>query len=322
MEDSKVKSLDLTETMDMTDTSIDITTSKNEREKVEKHVDDVSNENNVETNDSYDKKSDLIIDLDIKEQEISIELEESKATEKMTAETENDSQTSSKEEVISNVMHEEIDNKAEKSESNNSTVKANESQSLTNVSEAENALNEISKVVDESLNSEDVQESLVDSKDMKEEDKDSVGDSKQKTDEISIIEDVTEVIASEKINNVPVETQKKQTIEEEEDAEVGIVGPPTTVSELIHEEELRAESSLSTDPKVKDHVAEWVQNSAKGEELITEEEEETPVQHIQEENKNVREKRTRKKKNNDVLALPTRKSQRIVSNIIKKSIKW
>ncbi|XP_031850352.1 uncharacterized protein LOC116435183 isoform X1 [Nomia melanderi] len=317
MADTKIENIDLKKAGNVTDVLNDSTTSKDNNEEVEKHVEDVPNENKVDENDSCENKSKVINDIEIKEPGKRVIPEDLKASENVTSK--NDSETCSKEEIKSSMEHEEIDRKVEKPKPDHLTVKVNDSQSINNVSEEEKTLNEISKAVHESFNSSDVSCSIIKSKDVKEEDKSIVDESQQKTDKESKSEDVEKEIVSEEIN-VPVETEIKQNVKDIEHAEVGIVGPPTTVSELIHEEELRAESALSTDSKVQDHVAEWVQNSSKGEELTVEDEEETSVQHIQEEKK-VREKRTRKKKNNDILALPTRKSQRIVSNIIKKSIK-
>lgn len=119
--------------------------------------------------------------------------------------------------------------------------------------------------------------------------------------------------------------EKKDSRESSEKAaersEVGIVGPPTAVSELINEEELGGDSALSVDPK--DHIAEWVENSVKADAMSD------PVNVEEEDNAAEEHNRQRKRKNvmdvklqkvND--ALHSRKSQRIVSNIIKKSIKW
>ncbi|XP_012228388.1 enolase-phosphatase E1-like isoform X2 [Linepithema humile] len=102
----------------------------------------------------------------------------------------------------------------------------------------------------------------------------------------------------------------------EEKSEVGIVGPPTAVSELINEEELGGDSALSADQK--DHVAEWVEN------WVNPEEEDNVTkgckQNIYEE-KSAADERAKWKKHNDVPSISPRKSQKIVCNIIKRSIK-
>lgn len=320
MADTKVENKDLKSANNALDILNDATTSKDNVEEIKKHLEDVSSESKMEANDSSEKKSDSINDVDPKETKKEIVLEDSKPTKSVAPKSENESETSTKEEAMLSVECKDTDQKAEKSNSDETIAKVKDSEATNDVSEEEKTLNEISKVVHEGFNSKDGFRSIAKSKSLQEKDGNVADDSKQKTKEESKNEDVVKETHSEKVN-VPVEAEVKQNIEEVEHAECGIVGPPTTVSELIHEEELRAESALSTDSKVQDHVAEWVQNSAKGEEIIIEDDEETPVQQVDEQKKNIREKRTRKKKNNDILALPTRKSQRIVSNIIKKSIK-
>ncbi|XP_076183641.1 uncharacterized protein LOC143155136 isoform X1 [Ptiloglossa arizonensis] len=333
MAESNIENNDFKKTVDMKETLNDTTKSANEMEDVEKQVEGISSENISEENDSCEKEFEMIKTIDVIEQKEITHLEDSKTTEKITSENEKQhSETQSEEEVAINIRHEELDNKAEKSKQlDNSVSKAKDSHAATNVSQAEETLNELLKVVHENLSSKNGRESEMESKDFKKEDNSSDEETKEKADGKSKKETITKEIVSVE-TNVPVEdetiklrrdSETKHSIEIVEHMEVGIVGPPTTVSELINEE-LRAESALSTDQKVQDHVAEWVQNSAKAEELVADEEdeeEETPIHDIQHEKKNLREKRTRKKKNNDVLALPTRKSQRIVSNIIKKSIK-
>ncbi|KAL2720888.1 protein kinase C-binding protein 1-like isoform X1 [Vespula squamosa] len=118
--------------------------------------------------------------------------------------------------------------------------------------------------------------------------------------------------------------EKKTSTKIDEELEVGIVGPPTAVSDLINEEELHGESALSAEEKVQDHVAEWVQKSVATEVLITgeiEEEENEIPGNCRRRRRNLRDRRSRKRENEDLPSLSTRKSQRIVSNIIKRSIK-
>lgn len=103
----------------------------------------------------------------------------------------------------------------------------------------------------------------------------------------------------------------------EEKSEIGIVGSPTTISELINEEELRGDSALSVDQK--DHIVEWVENSVK----VNADEENNIAEECQPE---MYEKDTietmKQQKLNDIYVISSKKSQKIVSNIIKKSIKW
>ncbi|XP_011263034.1 putative leucine-rich repeat-containing protein DDB_G0290503 isoform X3 [Camponotus floridanus] len=102
----------------------------------------------------------------------------------------------------------------------------------------------------------------------------------------------------------------------EEKSEIGIVGSPTTISELINEEELGGDSALSVDQK--DHIVEWVENSAK----VNADEENNIAEECQPEmyEKNTMET-TKRQKLDDAHVISSRKSQKIVSNIIKKSIK-
>lgn len=313
-------------TVEMKEALNDSTMSANDIENVEKRVQDISIENKTEVNScKKDIEATAVGNKDDRDE--GANSEDSERTESMAAEVEKDSEASSKTEEGSNVSVKEINNKTEKSkQTDNSSVKTKDTHSASkDVSEDEATLNKISKVVHEDLSLNSVHWSPKESKESGNEDDSSVEEIKMKDEPRK--ESVPEVVSVE--TNVPVEvetvkprrdSESKLSVEIVEHMEVGIVGPPTTVSELINEEELKAESALSTDQKVQDHVAEWVQNSAKAEELAAEEE--TPVNDGQHEKEIVREKRARKKKNNDALALPTRKSQRIVSNIIKKSIKW
>lgn len=161
-----------------------------------------------------------------------------------------------------------------------------------------------------------------------------------------------EEIENEEREEVEDEEEDDDEDEEEDDEDeneneqleqLGIVGPPTAVSELINEEELRcAESVLLTEGgggaegSVQDHVAEWVQNSANNkldeEELLALDDEENEPDNPREKiNPTVgnsrRDKNTENCKNNDnneknIEQTTTRKSKRVVSNIIKRSIKW
>lgn len=327
MAESKIKKTDFKKTVSTKEALNDPTMSTDEVEIVEKETLDIPVEDMLETNSS--SKDIEIIDItDAREQKKGEGFEDSKGSGDVTSEVEEDSETCMKVDATLNANIKEVDKTETSKEPENTSAKSKDARSATNVSEEEATLNEILKVVHENLSSNNVHQSAKESKDSKEEDSCSVEEAKEKIDEKSrkgnILKEVVNVET-----NVPAEvetvksrrdSETKQSVELVEHMEVGIVGPPTTVSELINEEELRAESAISTDQKVQDHVAEWVQNSAKAEELAAEEEE-TRIRDDQREKKTLREKRTRKKKNNDALALPTRKSQRIVSNIIKKSIK-
>lgn len=100
----------------------------------------------------------------------------------------------------------------------------------------------------------------------------------------------------------------------EEKSNFGIVCSPTAIGELI-EEQLANDSALSTDRT--DHIVEWVKNSVK----IKANEEINIIEECKSENMtNEAEKRKRLSITPPFISL--RKSQKLVSNIIKKSIKW
>nr|XP_012136965.1 PREDICTED: uncharacterized protein LOC105662030 [Megachile rotundata] len=320
MAESKAESTELKRTVDKREVLSDPSTSVKKLENMETQIQDACNKNKLEINDSC-KKNFKVIEL--KEQNANVSSDDSCKTEDPTVEKEKHRT----EEIILDEELMEIDNVTEKpNEMDNSSVKDKDVK--TAASEEEETLNDILKVVHENLSSNNVKQTTVDSKDLKQETNSNAEVFKEKVEAESSKENVVDEITSDDASVIAQiesatsrrDSETKESVEIVEHMEVGIVGPPTTVSELISEEELREESALSTEQKLQDHVAEWVQNSAKAEELV-EVEEETSISDVQQEKKNVREKRTRKKKSNDVIALPTRKSQRIISNIIKKSIK-
>jgi hypothetical protein len=116
------------------------------------------------------------------------------------------------------------------------------------------------------------------------------------------------------------ETSSRESMatKDEQRSELGIVGPPTAVSELINEEELGGDSALSADQK--EHIVEWVENSVKVK--VEEENNHTERSKMEYMKNNEVEKRMKRKKINDAPSISPRKSQKLVSNIIKKSIKW
>ncbi|XP_034182551.2 uncharacterized protein LOC117605386 isoform X1 [Osmia lignaria lignaria] len=319
MADSKVENTDLKKAVDKREVLNDPSTSMKKLENIELQMQDICNKNKLEVNDSCKKN----FKVTEKEQKANVNVDDSKETEDTVSEKEKHRT----EEIILDEELNETDNETEKfKETDNSSTKSKDVK--TTVSEEEETLNEILKVVHENLNSNNVKQGVVESKDLKQETNGNAEEHKEKIEAESSKENIIEEITSDDASVVVQiesatprrDSETKESVEIVEHMEVGIVGPPTTVSELISEEELREESALPAEQKLQDHVAEWVQNSAKAEELI-EVEEESSVPDVQPEKKNIRVKRTRKKKTNDVLALPTRKSQRIISNIIKRSIK-
>lgn len=319
MAESKIEDMDLIKVVDKEEVLNDPTTSMKKVE--DKEMQEISNKNESELDDSYENALKVVAVVDVKKQESSLDSENSNNIENTMSENEKHT----KEDVTMNARLKEMDNEENSKQIENSSLKVKDIKNT--ISEEEETLNEILKVVHENLGSTEVRQFAAEPKHLKQENKSVNEETKEQTDIESKKEDVVETTNDDTdvlIINESVSSRRnsdtKQSMEIEH-MEVGIVGPPTTVSELINEEELRAESALSTDQKVEVHVAEWVQNSAKAEELVGDEEE-TPINDAQPEKKNVKEKRTRKKKSNEVLNLPSRKSQRIVSNIIKKSIKW
>ncbi|KOC59433.1 hypothetical protein WH47_11062 [Habropoda laboriosa] len=319
MAESIIKSTDLIDIVDKEEVLNDPTTSMNKKENIEKQ--DISNENQLEVNNSCEEKLKIIGAAEVKDQKLCTDVEYSSKTENTVSENE----THPKEGITTNARLSETGSEEKSKKMDNSSTKVKDMKNT--ISEEEETLNEILKVVHENVSSTEVRQSTMQSKNLEQEKKNNIEEPKVMTDGdlrteniMETVNDKINVLAETEVVTSRRDTKIKQSIETVDHMEVGIVGPPTIVSELINEEELRAESALSTDQKVQDHIAEWVQNSAKVEELVIEEEK-TPIRDGRQE-KNFREKRTRKKKSNDVLALPTRKSQRIVSNIIKKSIKW
>lgn len=100
----------------------------------------------------------------------------------------------------------------------------------------------------------------------------------------------------------------------EEKSNFGIVRSPTAIGELI-EEQLANNSALSTDRT--DHIVEWVKNSVK----VNANEESNIIEECKSEN-TTKEAEKRKNFNKTPPFISPRKSQKLVSNIIKKSIKW
>ncbi|EFN84053.1 hypothetical protein EAI_06840, partial [Harpegnathos saltator] len=111
--------------------------------------------------------------------------------------------------------------------------------------------------------------------------------------------------------------ESRELEKSDEKSEVGIVGPPTAVSELINEEELGGGDSADQ----KDHIAEWVEKSAKADTATPANAEDDVAVEERKQRTNGSEVET-KWKNEEAVSISSRKSQKIVSNIIKKSIKW
>lgn len=189
-------------------------------------------------------------------------------------------------------------------------------------SKEEERLSEILKVVHEDLDIKYFQKPASQSTSAKDSDKDTSdkGQDKIKEEIAAEEQDTTKSAISVTVQDAEEEKDSKESLEKsEETSEIGIVGPPTAVSELINEEELGGGDTADE----KDHIAEWVEKSAK---------EKVSTSRSAKDGDNVAEKRkqrtngsevgTTKWKNDDAAPISSRQSQKIVSNIIKRSIKW
>ncbi|XP_072765943.1 uncharacterized protein [Anoplolepis gracilipes] len=194
------------------------------------------------------------------------------------------------------------------------------------VYDVDKRLNEILKVVHGDLQMEVLQKVAGVSTTAKDSDEDSSEKDQQTvkkeetTPEDSAVDSSEKYTASATLKSTEDERDERDSrnfsMRAEEKSEIGIVGSPTTISELINEEELGGDSALSVDQK--DHIVEWVENSVK----VNADEENNIAEECQPEmyEKNTMEI-TKQQKLDDVHVISSRKSQKIVSNIIKKSIK-
>lgn len=314
MAESKIEDMELVK-VEVKEEALDPTTSTIKVGDNEKR--EVSIKNESEPNDSYENDLNIVSVIEIKKEEISLDPENSNNIEKTMSKNET-YKKHTREDVTTSARLKEMDSEENSKQIENSFLKVKD--------EEDDTLNELLEIVHENFDSAEVRLFAAEPINLKEEDKSDNEETKEQIDGESKKDDIVETTSDDTdvlIINESVPSRRNSDTKpfiKIEHMEVGIVGPPTTVDELIIEEEFKADSALSTDQKVEVHVAEWVQNSVKAEELVGDEEE-IPINDAEQEKKNVKEKRTRKKRSNDVLNLPSRKSQRIVSNIIKKSIK-
>ncbi|XP_029660819.1 uncharacterized protein LOC115234164 isoform X1 [Formica exsecta] len=230
----------------------------------------------------------------------------------------------SKEETKSgNVSSEKIEEVKENLEEFSSTEARSDNQEVKKChSNVDKKLNEILKVVHGDLQMEMLQKITgISTKDNDEEgnEKDQQTVKKDETaPEDNSVDSSKKYTASATLKSTEDERDSRSfSMRAEEKSEIGIVGSPTTISELINEEELGGDSALSVDQK--DHIVEWVENSVK----VNADEENNIAEECQPE---MYEKDTmetmKRQKLNDIYVISSKKSQKIVSNIIKKSIKW
>lgn len=188
----------------------------------------------------------------------------------------------------------------------------------------QNSLNEILKIVHGDLAMEMLQ-TVSESETVKDSDEENNEKEQQtvkKKDDISE-DDTTDIVKKDCTTPAAAKDtgdSKKSSEKTEEKSNFGIVHPPTAIGELI-EEQLASNSALSVDRT--DHIVEWVKNSVKintDEESNIAEDCKTPdVYEVA--TKNETERRRKLSAVTPPFVSP-RKSQKIVSNIIKKSIKW
>lgn len=184
--------------------------------------------------------------------------------------------------------------------------------------EVDERLDEILKVVHEDLRMQMIQRPVsapaTDSEDDRKEQKTVTNEESVPRDDAA--DDREQSAAEENVEDK--ENSMESSKKTKESSEVGIVGPPTAVSELINEEELGGDSALSADQE--DHVVEWIENSVK---VIAEDDNDVKTKRKRQiYEKNSGEEKTKSRKFNDAPVISSRKSQKVVSNIIKKSIKW
>lgn len=190
---------------------------------------------------------------------------------------------------------------------------------------AEKRLSEIIKVVHGGLSIENFQKSVHRSTIAKNDIECNSERKRQTLEKITPIKDAAESVKECSASAVQDADKKKdlrrplkKTIEKPE------VGLPTDVSKIINEDELADDTVLSADEK--GHVAKWIENSVKVDMRSSASIEEKD--HFIEEPKRLHKKNaasTRAKQGkmvNDALVSSTKKSQRIINSIIKKSIKW
>lgn len=258
------------------------------------------------------------------------EVEDTDSSEKQQNAFKNDCGDSKEETTLKTVSAESEISNSEKLEcSNSDEFHSSEAKSedvkedTVIVSPMQNSLNEILKIVHGDLAMEMLQtvsESAT-VKDSEEENNEKEQQTVKKKDDISEDDMVADNVKKDCTISAAAKDKRDSRKEEtEEKSNFGIVHPPTAIGELI-EEQLANNSALSVDRT--DHIVEWVKNSVK---INTDEEsniaEECKIPDVYQED--TRNETERRRKLNTVTPpfVSPRKSQKIVSNIIKKSIKW
>lgn len=322
VEDIK-SAIDKTEVSETSPHTIDKADSGDDKENANGAMDSTNAKPIVEENKESDKK-DKVEDnstdtLDSKEQS---NAQETGLVENPKKEAESEKETSSEKTIKTKTKENELGAECSAETTNNADEQVN-----AFCAEAEEQLNEILKVVQEDLDMEYFQKSPSQSVSAKDDAGNTSGDKQQtiKVESVEKQDTVEDAIAQDAEEKKDLkESPEKDLGKSEEKPEVGIVGPPTAVSELIKEELIKDEGiftrSGGDSSDQKDHVAEWVEKSAK-EDTSTNADDEDIIADEQKHRTNGSEIGT-KRKNEDAMSISPRKSQKIVSNIIKKSIKW
>ncbi|XP_050462184.1 uncharacterized protein LOC126857103 isoform X2 [Cataglyphis hispanica] len=269
-----------------------------------------------------DKASTSKEDADVKNETIATDTDLLDKEKQNTFKTDCNGDSAKEETKSGNMSSEKIEEIKENLEEFSSTEARSDNQEVKKcLLNVDKKLNEILKVVHGDLQMEMLQKVTGASTTAKDNDEESNEKDQQTVRKEEITPEDNAVDSSKKYTASLKSTESERdsrsfSMRAEEKSEIGIVGSPTTISELINEEELRGDSALSVDQK--DHIVEWVENSVK----VNADEENNIAEECQPEmyEKDTMET-TKQQKLNDIYVISSKKSQKIVSNIIKKSIK-
>ncbi|XP_025161949.1 uncharacterized protein LOC105183613 isoform X2 [Harpegnathos saltator] len=317
VEDTK-SAVDNTEMSETLTYTVDKADSRDDKGNADEAMNPAKAESTSEENKESDKKKEIddnsVKPLDSKEQS---NTDETDLDTKSKEETDSKKQSTSEKTIKTGT-------KENKSEANCSADTSNDADERANTFfNAEEQLSEILKVVHEDLDIKYFQKStnqLTNANDKDTSDKDTSSTEQQNKKAETVEEqDTMESVTCVTVQDAEEKKDSRESRELEksdEKSEVGIVGPPTAVSELINEEELGGGDSADQ----KDHIAEWVEKSAKADTATPANAEDDVAVEERKQRTNGSEVET-KWKNEEAVSISSRKSQKIVSNIIKKSIK-
>ncbi|KAL6435217.1 hypothetical protein ACFW04_005354 [Cataglyphis niger] len=270
-----------------------------------------------------DKASTSKEDADVKNETIATDSDLLDKEKQNTFKTDCNGDSAKEETKSENVSSEKIEEIKENLEEFSSTEARSDNQDVKKcLLNVDKKLNEILKVVHGDLQTEMLQKITGVSTTAKDNDEESNEKDQQTVRKEETAPEDNAVDSSKKYTASLKSTESERdsrsfSMRAEEKSEIGIVGSPTTISELINEEELRGDSTLSVDQK--DHIVEWVENSVK----VNADEENNIAEECQSTEMYEKDtmETTKQQKLNDIYVISSKKSQKIVSNIIKKSIK-